>query len=520
MTGKAMTTLEKIFIDAEIRGCTITCVQMVPAGSFTLPDGKTITDLPAFCRVTVNLKPTPQSNIQVEIWQPQENWNGRFLGTGNGGGAGSISYAPLAFGLRRGYATANTDLGTSPNANAAIDQPERWADFGYRATHEMTVVAKELIQLFYKRPARYAYFIGCSTGGQQALMEAQRYPSDYNGIIAGAPANNRTHLHTGFLWNYAATKQVPGLVFSKEQIELITNTVIDQWRGKDGGALDDNFLTDPRRCNFDPDTIPNCKGTDNNNGLTYEQLSVLKRIYAGPTNPRTGERIYTPLPYGSEACSGGVDLQQDSEKLPLSLLYPFKWVFGADFDYTKFDFDRDLDTLDDILAPILNANNPDLSAMKELGGKILMYAGMSDPLVPFQDALHYYERVIEDQGGIAQTQDFFRFFLVPGMGHCGGGPGLNDIGLSGASQSVQQDSEHDILSSLVEWVEHGKAPEKIIATAFKDSFAPNGISFQRPIYPYPKLPEYVDGDPNLPSSYQGVDHLQGGVLIPAEKYLV
>lgn len=514
--------MEILFKDAQIQEGTITNVQIVPAGSFMLPDGRIITDLPAFCRVEVNLKPTPHSNIHAEVWLPQKNWNGRFLGTGNGGGGSLINYAPLAFGLRRGYATANTDLGTSPNADSAIGQPERWADFGYRATHEMTVAAKELIQIYYRGSARYSYFIGCSTGGQQALMEAQRYPSDYNGIIAGAgaPANNRTHLHTGFLWNYKATNQVPGsAIVPKEKIDLITNTVIEQCRGKDGGAPVDNFFTDPRRCNFDPDTIPTCKGTDNCNGLTGAQISALKQIYAGPTNSRTGERIYTPLPYGSENGFGGLELQQDPEQLPMSLLYLFRWVFGADFDYTKFDFDRDLDTLDEILAPILNANNPDLSAMKELGGKILMYSGMSDPLVPYQDALHYYERVIQDQGGLAQTQDFFRFFLVPGMGHCGGGPGLNDIGLGGV-QNVWQDSEHDVLSALVEWVEHGTAPEKIIATAFKDSFAPNGISFQRPIYPYPKFPEYIGGDPNLPSSYQGADQQRGGVLIPAERYLV
>ncbi|MNO25170.1 Tannase and feruloyl esterase [compost metagenome] len=503
--------MEELSKDAHIHGCTITKVQLVPAGGFTLPDGGIITDLPAFCRVAVKLKPTPQSDIHAEVWLPQENWNGRFLGTGSGGGAGFINYASLAFGLRRGYAAANTDMGTSPHANFAIGQPERWADFGYRATHEMTVAAKALIQFYYKRSARYSYFIGCSTGGQQALMEAQRYPSDYNGIIAGAPANNRTHLHTGFLWNYLATNQMAdSAILPKEKIDLLTNTVIGQYRGQDGGAPGDNFLTDPRRCNFDPDSILS---------LTDAQKSALKRIYAGPTNPRTGERIYTPLPYGSENVSGGLELQQNSEQLPTSLLYLFKWVFGADFDFTKFDFDRDLDTLDERLAPILNANNPDLSAMKTLGGKILMYTGTSDPLVPYQDALHYYERVIQAQGGLAQTQDFFRFFLVPGMGHCGGGPGLNDIGLGGA-QSVPQDSGHDILSASVEWVEHGKAPEKIIATAFKDSFAPNGISFQRPIYPYPKLPEYVGGDPNVPSSYQGVEHERGRVLKPAERYLV
>ncbi|OAS22093.1 tannase/feruloyl esterase family alpha/beta hydrolase [Paenibacillus oryzisoli] len=512
--------MEERFRDANIEGCTITCVQRVEEGEFTLSDGGIITDLPPFCRVVMQLKPTSISNIQVEVWLPLENWNGRFLGTGNGGSAGAVAHGGLAFGLRRGYATANTDLGTSPHVDSAIGQPERWADFGYRATHEMTVAAKEIIQLYYQRPARYAYFMGCSTGGQQALMEAQRYPDDYNGILAGAPANNRTHLHTGFLWNYKAMNGLPGhSAFTKVEIDAITNAVIEQRRGKDGGAPMDNFLTDPRKCDCDPETIAISSELANDEGLTSAQLSALKLIYKGPTNPRTGEQIYTPLPYGSENCSGGLDLQQDPERLPMSLLYMFRWVFGADFDYMTFDFDHDLDVLNESLAPLLNANNPDVSAMKALGGKIMMYTGLSDPLVPYQDALHYYERVIEAQGGLAETQDFFRFFLIPGMGHCGGGPGLNDLGLSSVP-SKQRDSEHDILNALVAWVENGKAPEKIIATAYKDSFAPNGISFQRPVFPYPKFPEYMGGDPKLPSSYQGMDHERGGVLAPAERYLI
>jgi feruloyl esterase len=232
--------LEGIFANADIQGCTITDVQMVSEGSLSLADDRIFTDLPAFCRVSFQLKPTTESNIRVELWLPQE-WNGRFLGTGNGGGAGSISYNPLAFGVRRGFATANTDMGTSPNANEAIGHPERWVDFGYRATHEMTVAAKALIQLFYNQSASYAYFMGCSTGGQQALMEAQRYPSDYHGIIAGAPANNRTNLHTGFLWNYKATNQGSGAHFSKEQIAIISRKVVEHGRSR--GALLSMLIT-------------------------------------------------------------------------------------------------------------------------------------------------------------------------------------------------------------------------------------------------------------------------------------
>jgi feruloyl esterase len=502
-------------------GATITTAECVEAGAFKMPgSGVSVPDLPAFCRVAATLKPTPESNIRIEVWLPQTNWNGRFLGTGTGGGAGSISFSALINGLKRGFATTNTDMGTSPNANDAVGHPERWADFGHRATHEMTMTAKAITLAYYKKPFHHAYFAGCSTGGQQALMEAQRYPDDYNGILVGAPANNRTHLHTGFVWNYKVTNQVPGSAFlPKEKIALITSAVIKACVGKDGGAPGDNFLTDPRACQFDPETLPKCPdGTDDGTCLTGAQLTALKKIYAGPVNPRTGERIYTPMPIGSENSGSGFEYQQNPNQAPGSLFYQYKWVFGSNFDYKTFDFDHDQDKLDSALAPILNANNPDLEPLKKRGGKIVMYAGTADPLVPYQDAVSYYERVVEAQGGAKRTADFFRFFLIPGMAHCGGGPGLNDCG-QGLGSNVPQDSEHDVLTALIKWVEQGDAPNQLIATAFTGGVASNGIRFQRPIFPYPKLPKYTKGDPNSPASYKGTAYPNRAVLNPAGRYL-
>lgn len=498
-------------------GATITAAECVSAGPFTPPGGNPpMTDLPPFCRVAATLTPAPNSTIHIEVWLPTTNWNGRFLGTGTGGGAGRIAYGALANGVKRGFATANTDMGTSPNANEAVGHPERWIDFGYRATHEMTVTAKAITRAYYKKSFHHAYFAGCSTGGQQALMESQRYPDDYDGILAGAPANNRTHLHTGFVWNYKATNQIPGSAFlPKEKLTLITNAVIKSCAGKDGGAPGDNFLTDPRACRFDPETLPKCpEGIDDGGCLTRAQVAALKKIYAGPVNPRTGERIYTPLPLGSEV---GIEYQQNPNQAPGSLFYQYKWVFGANFDYTTFDFDRDQARMDSVLAPILNANNPDLESFKKRGGKMLMYSGTADPLVPYQDALHYYDRVVEKQGNLKQTQDFFRFFLIPGMAHCGGGPGLNDCGQS-LSLQVVQDSDHDIFTALINWVERGIAPDKLTATAYKDGVVTNGIRFQRPIYPYPKHPKYMGGDPNAPTNYQGTVYPTGNVLTPVAKY--
>lgn len=491
-----------------LTGVTITEVEEVPAGNFTPQGGKKLTNLPAFLRVAFTSKPTPESNIRNELWMPKDTWNGRFLGTGNGGGAGKINYGPLISGVIRGFATANTDMGTSPNADDAVNHPERWADFGYRSTHEMTSGAKAILQVFYKKPASKAYFIACSTGGQQALMEAQRFPDDYNGIIAGAPANNRTHLHTFFIWNLIANNQgQPNEIISQKKISLFSKLVIQYCVGKDGGAPGDGFLTDPRLCDFKFETLPQCsEGIKTDSCFTMEDINALKKLYAGPTNPRTGNRIYTPLPLGGS-------------KLELSAahLYLFKWVFGKEFDYRKFDFDHEMAIVDSILGPLLNANNPDLSPIKSRGGKILMYTGTDDQLVPAQDAINYYERVIEAQGGLKQTQDFFRFFLIPGMGHCGGGSGLNFR--EGKSIDIVLDSDYDILSAMVKWVENGIAPDKFNVKTFNCCDSINRIGFQRPIYPYPKFPDYVGGDPNVPSSYKGKDHQRGGVLAPAPVYL-
>jgi feruloyl esterase len=289
---------------------------------------------------------------------------------------------------------------------------------------------------------------------------------------------------------------------------LLSKLLIEKCGGKDGGAPGDNFLTDPRMCKFNPETLPRCPDeTETDSCFSREEIAALEKIYIGPVNPRTGERIYSPLPLG------GAYLESTSPHF-----YLFNWVFGKDFDYTKFDFDHDMKKVDSILGTILNDTDPNLDRMKNRGGKILMYTGTSDQLVQFQDALNYYERVIKAQHGLKQTQRFFRFFLVPGMGHCGGGPGLNEFGQR-LSLNVKQDSEHDVLTAMINWVEKGIAPDKFIATTFNCGNTVNGGCIQRPIYPYPKFPGYVGGDPNSASSYRGIDRERGGVLPPAQIFL-
>ncbi|NDW10863.1 tannase/feruloyl esterase family alpha/beta hydrolase [Dysgonomonas sp. 520] len=502
--------LRKQFEQIQLKGAIITGLEIISDGTFHQPNSSAVyTNLPPFVRVKIVSKPSPDSNINTEVWLPIENWNGRFMGTGNGGGGGNIIYYQLASCLQRGFAVANTDLGTSPNVHRFVNMPEIWKDFGYRATHEMTVVSKAIIENYYKQAPRHSYFVGCSTGGQQALMEAQRFPEDYDGIIAGAPANNRTHLHTSFLWVHKVTNEEEGCQFTDDELQMVTDAILNENVGKDGGSSQDNFLTDPRIASFDFDSLTG--------KLTSKQIETLKKIYTGSVNPTTKEQIYTPYPLGSEKGGLGIDIQQKKEGV-YSLLYQFHWLWGENFDYRQFDFDKDMDKMDDMLSDHLNANNPDLSAFKKRGGKLLMYTGTNDAIVPFQDALNYYERVIQNTGELEETQRFFRYFIIPGMAHCGGGPGLNECGQK-AALNVPLDDDHDMITALISWVEKGKVPEKFIVTSYNEWNPEKGIRMQRPVFPYPEFPEYTEGDPNLPSSYKPGVHERGKVAVPAERYL-
>ncbi len=494
-------------------GVEITALETVPAGTFTPPEGAAaIEDLPSFCRVAATLRPTSESNIRIEVWLPRENWNGRLLGTGNGGSAGRILYNYLALGVKRGFATVNTDLGTAPAVEALTNSPERWRDFGFRATHEMTVVARQWATAFYGRPPQRAYFVGGSTGGQQGLMEAQRYPEDYDGIVAKAPANNRTHLAVSHLWNWRALNETPDSKLTAEQIAFVNRAVVAANAGKDGGAPGDDFLTDPRLAHFDLESLLREETTGaSGERFSAAQIAALKKIQAGPTNPRTGEQIYTPTPLGSE-----------TEALPRSKAplrtYILQWALGFDHDLRRFDFDRESDAVHEKLAALLNANSPDLGEFQRRGGKLLMFAGTTDGGVPFQDAVHYYERVVAAQGSLDRTQDFFRFFIVPGMSHGRGSTGPSEFGQN-LRLDLPQDAEHDALLALMRWVEDGVAPERMVATAFKEGRPELGLHLQRPIFPYPKFPHYKGGDPATPSSYEGVEHERGRVTVPADRYL-
>jgi hypothetical protein len=494
----------------------VTAAVPVPGPSFTAPDGQTYESVPPFCRVSATLTPTSDSLINVEVWLPEQGWTGRFLGLGNGGYGGNIAIAvqTMVATLRLGFAVATTDMGTTPSANtnadALVGHPQKWVDFGHRATHLMTVVSKEIARAFYGAAPRYAYFHGCSTGGQQALMEAQRYPHDYDGIIAGAPANNRTHLHTNVLWFYRASRAAADSYITSDKVNLITRSVVAACNMKSGGLATDAFLTDPRACDWDPASIQ-CPALDGGECLLPGQVQTARAGYEGPRNPRNGRLIYPGWIRGSENASElGWNSQQSNAEPPFGSL--FKWVFGSAWLWPTYDYDLDMDAVDGLLAPILNANNADLSAFRSRGGKLIAYHGTADPIINPQDTINYYNRVLALQSksasaALKRTQQFFRLFLAPGVGHCSRGPGPNAFGnLFSASlvapPPAASDAEHDVLLALVDWVERGNAPERIVAAKYAGDSQSSGVLMTRPLCPFPLFPRYSgSGDPNDAASF-------------------
>jgi feruloyl esterase len=503
---------------------TITSATDNTSGVFVVPNAippQTITGLPAFCRVTATLTPTSDSAIKIEMWLPETTWNGRFLGTGGGGFQGIISYNELASGIQAGFAATNSDLGTGvsgcsplycgsdgsmgnplaiafgdpPNPTPGLfGHPERIKDFGYRAIHLMTVKGKEIADAFYQQRAAKAYFAGCSTGGQNALMEAQRFPNDYDGILAGAPAFNRTHLHMGAISLWQDTHASPGRLILPGQMTLINKAVLQQCVGQDGGAATDEFLTDPRDCKFDPKVLQCTGGNVPPACLTADQVTTIRKYYAGTIDPVTGELINPGSERGNETDDVralGLALQENLPEPAFDGL--FYWVFGQSFgfpsgahNFQNFDFHNDVDTVDDQLAKVLNADSSDLGEFREHGGKLILYHGWADPLIPSQSSINYFNALVANDGEgfqparfemggrLQKTQNYARLFMVPGMFHCAGGPGPNVF---------------DAVTPLVSWVENGTAPDTIIATKFVNN-TPPAVEMTRPLCVYPKVAKY------------------------------
>jgi feruloyl esterase len=442
----------------------ITTTQVVSAGEFKLPAGRgpapSFQDLPAFCRVQATLMPFSDSDIRIEVWLPASGWNGKFQAVGNGGWAGTISYGPLGAAVRRGYAAASTNTGhVGGSASFALGHPEKLTDFAYRAVHEMTVASKAIIKNFYGTGPRYSYWNGCSTGGRQGLKEAQRFPADFDGIIAGAPANYQTHLH---VWSIAVAQAVhkePGSYIPPEKYPAIHKAALEACDALDG--LKDGLIQDPTRCHFDPKVIE-CHGEDSPSCLTGPQVEAARKIYAALKNSRAGAEIFPGMEPGSEL--GWAPLAGPNAASVATDTFSYIVYKDPNWDWHTMNPDTDSALADKIDNGLINAIDPNLTPFFNQKGKLIMYHGWSDQLIAPGNSVNYYNSV----GGAA---DSMRLFMIPGMAHCGGGEGPNTF---------------DMVSALEQWVEQGKAPEQIVA-----SHSQNGtVDRTRPLCPYPQMARY------------------------------
>ena len=445
----------------------ITTAQVVDAGAFSPPGGGragAYRSVPEFCRVAATLTPSNDSDIKVEVWLPAAGWNRKFQAVGNGGWAGVISYGAMAEAVKSGYATASTDTGHSISGGSfALGHPEKLIDFGWRSEHEMTVKAKAIIQAFYGNAPRRSYWNGCSTGGRQGLKEAQMFPEDFDGIIAGAPAN-RTAMA---LWVAHALLKDPASYIPPAKYPLIHKAVLDACDARD--SVKDGLIEDPTRCKPDPGVLL-CKDGDGPDCLTAPQVEAARKVYMPGRNPRTGKELFGPLAPGSEL--GWATLGGGPEPYA-AILDQLKYVVVKDpaWDWRTFDFDQDIARFQLPENLVMNATNPNLTRFFARGGKLLIYHGWNDQNVSPYNTIKYFNSAQEALGGASRTADNMRLFMAPGMAHCSGGEGPNAF---------------DKVGTLDRWVEEGKAPDSIIASHNTEG----KIDRTRPLCPYPRAAKY------------------------------
>jgi hypothetical protein len=463
----------------------IRAAELIPQGIFnTGSDSVRVTA--DFCRVSLVLRPSADSDIRAEVWLPSSGWNRKLQGIGNGGFAGAIDYGSLASAVSHGYAAAATDTGhqSDPsNAEWAFGHPEKIVDFGYRAIHEMTVTAKTIVAVFYGESPSRAYLNACSNGGRQGLMEAQRYPSDYDGVAAGAPAYYWTRLFITLIFNLQVLSE-PGNNISAAKLPAIERAALAACDAQDG--VKDGMIENPLRCRFSPDVLL-CRGAETDGCLTKSQITALKAIYGG-AKTSNGRRILAGYEAGGEAEPLGwrtwITGENNAPGFQASLGTAFfKFMVYADpkWDFRKSTTDQNIALADEKLASILNATDTDLRRFEGRGGKLLLYHGWNDAAVPPRATINYYSNVAKALGP-KETAGFVRLFMIPGWGHCGGGTGPNIFGQSAVPRS---DSEHDMDAALERWVEQGKAPERIIATQMKPGINSAEILRTRLLCAYP-----------------------------------
>ena len=443
----------------------ITVANVISAGAFTTPQSKDdLSNLPAFCRVVAKLRPTSDSDIGIEVWLPISGWNGKFLAVGSGGWGGSIAYDSMADALRRGYATSATDDGhVGGSASFIMGHPEKFVDFAYRAEHEMTIEAKALIKAFYGRGPHYSYWEGCSGGGREGLLQAARYPDEFDGIIAGDPANIRRNAWALWLANQTFKNAADYIPPSK--YPMIHRAVLDACDANDG--LKDGLIEDPESCQVDFKKLE-CRGQDGADCLTPRQVQTAQTMIS-PAADGKGNIFFPRLEPGTELrwarLAGG--------PAPADLfLDEFRYIVYQDpgWDWRTFDLDRDAAKANAIDKDV-DELDPNLAAFAKHNGKLLLYHGWADQQVAPGSTIDFYKSVLDSSGDSARASEWMRLFMIPGMGHCSGGEGPDTF---------------DKISLIEQWVEHGEAPTEIVAS----HHAAGKIDRTRPLCPYPEVARY------------------------------
>ena len=512
---------------AKLDHATVSSAETIDSGVFGAdstahPPTAGYSGLPTFCRVRGVSTPVTGSEIGFEVWLPgAKDWSRRLHMVGNGAYSSRVYYAQMVARIRAGDVAVATDTGhQGGELTFAIGHPQRIVDFAHRAVHESVLAAKALTRIYYGTAPAYSYFSGCSTGGYQALMAAQRHPQDFDGIIAGDPGNNRSNLNLAFLWNYLSNHphgDDQHQIVPNEKLLLVNRAVVAACDRLDG--VTDGVISDPRSCHFDLHSLQ-CPKDETPNCLTRAQVEAVERIYAGPKDARTGKPIYPGYTFGSEGI-----VADEAETLPGWSAYwanpkqptePDRadffryWVFNnPHWDWWQFNWGSDIGVIDHTVGPVFNATSTDLRAFESHRGKLIMFMGLQDPVGAADEAINYYRAVEATAPGASEavrrkrTQDFLRLYMVPGMAHCAGGPGATHFSTATRdSEPPVSDAQHDMAIALEQWVEKGVAPEQLIATKFdKEHGADRRVLFQRPLCVYPQVPRYTGGPTNVADSF-------------------
>jgi feruloyl esterase len=479
---------------------TITAATFVAAGTMPPPPARgggpgpaatnPFADLPAVCRVAATLKPSADSDIKMELWLPGEvggrasGWNGKFRGTGNGGlgGGAGVNVNALANGVRLGYATAGHNTGHEGDSSYALEHPEKIKDFGYRATHEMTVTSKALVRAFYGKPPSLSYMAEGGGGTIAALSSAQRYPDDYDTIAVTGMSSYLTRHTFAQMWIWQATHQDAASFIPPDKYPVLHNTVLAACDTLDG--LKDGIVGDPLGCRFELSSIQ-CKEGATANCLTPPQVEAARKIYQGPKHARTGAELYSPLFPGSELGWGQLAGGDQPLGIPVEF-FTFYVLRDPKWDYRTrpINYDADVAASDRAEIQPVNAVDPDLRRFFARGGKLLLVGGWNDAAVPPKVAINYYNRVVAAVGE-RQARASMRFFMVPGMGH---GPG------TGGAENFN----FDALSLIEQWKEHNIVPERLEVGHFKDGKQVGA----RLVCPYPQIAFYRGGNAEDPASFE------------------